>query len=62
MPFFFFLLLLSSFYLPNFIFINLLPFVQPMNGGFFLIAENGCVHAYPPPLGFCVWAFGGGLA
>ena len=28
----------------------------------FLISQNGCVHAYPPPLGFCVWAFGGGLA
>jgi hypothetical protein len=27
-----------------------------------LIALNGCVHANPPPLGFCVWAFGGGLA
>jgi hypothetical protein len=28
----------------------------------FFISENGCTYAYPPPLGFCVWAFGGGLA
>jgi hypothetical protein len=28
----------------------------------FLVSENGCTYAYPPPLGFCVWAFGGGLA
>ncbi len=29
---------------------------------FVLVSANGCVHAYPPPLGFCAWAFGGGLA
>jgi hypothetical protein len=31
-------------------------------GAFFLIAENVCAAAYPPPLGFCVRGFGGGLA
>ena len=26
------------------------------------IAHNVCAYAYPPPLGFCVMAFSGGLA
>ena len=28
----------------------------------FLVSPNGCAHEYPPPLGFCAWAFGGGFA
>jgi hypothetical protein len=27
-----------------------------------LVAGNVCTAAYPPPLGFRAWAFGGGLA
>jgi hypothetical protein len=32
------------------------------NQSFFFVSENGGTAAYPPPFGFCAWAFGGGLA
>jgi hypothetical protein len=62
MSFFFFLSLLSNFYLSNFIFINLLPFIQSKNGAFFSLHRTVVLPHTRRRLAFCAWAFGGGLA
>jgi hypothetical protein len=45
-----------------FIFLFYFLLFNRRTGLLFLMAENVCTAAYPPPLGFRAWAFSGGLA